>query len=87
MRLPRRAREYERTCDDCGYAWRVPRRLARKHIESISGFSVVSRGVAIDRAELNAEIQSSMAVGEQAEAYRRCPKCSSGHYAQRPVRS
>jgi hypothetical protein len=25
MRIPWRAREYERTCGDCGYVWMVPR--------------------------------------------------------------
>jgi hypothetical protein len=35
---------------------------------------------AADRAELKAEVQSSMEMGEQAEAFRECPKCGSVNY-------
>jgi hypothetical protein len=58
-------------------------------VQSISGFSVTSGGIqtAADRAELKAEVQSSMAMGEQAEAFRACPKCGSVDYSQRPARS
>jgi len=47
---------------------------------------VAGRRGAFDKAELNSEIQSSMAIGEQAETFRQCPKCSSVDYAQRLVR-
>ena len=89
MRLPWRAREYERTCGDCGWSWRVPRQLARRRVQSISGFGVTSHGrqTGADRTELRAQVQSSMAIGEQAQALRCCPKCSSERYSQRPVRS
>jgi predicted RNA-binding Zn-ribbon protein involved in translation (DUF1610 family) len=89
MRLPWLAREYERTCDDCGWSWRVPRRLARRRVQSISGFGVTSGGIqtAADRAELKAEVQSSMELSEQAEAFRECPKCGSVRYKQRRARS
>jgi predicted RNA-binding Zn-ribbon protein involved in translation (DUF1610 family) len=89
MRLPWQAREYERTCDDCGWSWRVPRQLARRRVQPISGFSVTSGGIqtAADRAELNAEVQSSMVMGEQAEAFRECPKCGSVNYSQHRARS
>ena len=89
MRLPWPARRYERTCADCGCAWRVPRQFARRRVRSISGFSVTSRGwqTAADRAELKAEVQAGMEAGEHAEAFRRCPECGSEHYSQRPFRS
>jgi hypothetical protein len=52
MRLPWQAREYERTCADCGYSWRVPRAFARHRI-SISGFNLgtdnTGRGMAAGR--------------------------------------
>ena len=91
MRIPGLAAEYERTCADCGYAWRVPRAFRRRKVKSISAFSVGDPGRypargGIDRAELNAEVQSIMALGEQADAFRRCPKCGSEHHTQRPVR-
>jgi hypothetical protein len=37
-------------------------------VQSISGFSITSGGIqtAADRAELNAEVRSSMAMGEQS---------------------
>ena len=87
MRLPWQAREYERTCADCGWTWRVPRQLARRRVKSISGFGVTSHGgqTAADRAELRVEVQSNMAVGAQAEAFRACPKCGSERYTQRPA--
>jgi hypothetical protein len=89
MRLPWLARRYERTCADCGCAWSVPRQFARRRVQSISGFRVTSRGWqgAADRAELNAEVQAGMEIGEQAEAFRQCPECGSEHYSQRPLRS
>jgi hypothetical protein len=89
MRLPWVAQQYERTCADCGCAWRVPRQFAHRRVQSISGFRVTSRGwqTAADRAELNTEVQASMETGEQAEAFRQCPECGSEHYSQRPLRS
>jgi len=56
-------------------------------MKSISGFGVTSHGwqTGADRAELRAEVQSSMAVGAQAEAFRTCPKCGSERYIQRPA--
>jgi hypothetical protein len=89
MRLPWLAQQYERTCADCGCTWQVPWQLARRRVQSISGFRVTSRGwqTAADRAELNAEVQASTEIGEQWEAFRTCPKCGSERYSQRPLRS
>jgi hypothetical protein len=67
----------------------VPRQFARRRVQLISGFSVTSGGIqtAADRAELAAEVQSSMELGEQAEAFRECPKCGSVNYSQYHARS
>lgn len=98
MHLPWPARQYERTCADCGYSWRVPRYFARRHGISYfligqggggfkSGLAGRAGGPAIDEAELNREIQSSAKMDERAESFRECPKCGSEQYSQRPVRS
>ncbi len=99
MHLPWLVQQYQRTCADCGSTWRVPRYFARRHMQGISNFLVgqggggfrylggPSRGGGIDEAELNREIQSSAELDERMESFRRCPKCGSEHYSQRPVRS
>jgi hypothetical protein len=102
MRLPRPAQQYERTCTECGCTWRVPRQFARRHMQGISTFHINAgsrateslpgvyggpSGSGFDKAELDREIQSNMEIGEQTEAFRRCPDCGSEHYSQRPVRS
>jgi hypothetical protein len=42
MRIPGLIRQYERTCDDCGYRWHVPRAAARprKRYRPSSGYSI-----------------------------------------------
>jgi hypothetical protein len=82
MRLPWQARDYQRVCADCGHTWRVPRQFARRRVQSISGMSVASRR-RIDRSELQREIESSMAISEEAEAFASCPRCGSDRYTQR----
>jgi hypothetical protein len=58
-------------------------------VQSIAGFGVTSGGIqtAADRAELKAEVETSMELGEQAEAFRECPKCGSVNYSQHRARS
>ena len=88
MRIPWLTREYERTCDDCGYVWRVPKGIAHPHMQGLpmtrGGGGVGSGGVAA-RAETVAEANAELA--ERAAAFRRCPKCESDHYKQRSIRS
>jgi hypothetical protein len=91
LRILWRANEYERTCADCGYAWRVPR-SARHRPDS--GFSLAPRGRSITLGRLNPvvpdsepEIAASEEISEGAAAYARCPGCGWEHYTQRPARS
>jgi hypothetical protein len=92
MRFPWRAREYERTCGDCGYAWRVPRSAIRTR--PIAGFSNAPRyrrrpmvggldPVVVGSAP---EVTSSEEISEVETAFGHCPKCGSDQYTQRPVR-
>jgi hypothetical protein len=94
MHLPWLAQQYERTCADCGHAWRVPRYFARSRVPSLNVFFLglgnsprAGGGGGVDETELNREIQSSTEIHEQAESFRKCPECGSEHYSQRPVRS
>jgi hypothetical protein len=94
MKLPWQAREFERTCADCGYTWRVPRQFARRHFQSISILSTsapITRGRALDPRgprfyRLDSEVQAIESSNQDIEAFRSCPKCSSQHYTQRAVR-
>ena len=85
MNIPWTARGYERTCDDCGTSWRVPKGIAHPNMQGLPmtggrvGSSVAGATNAI--VEANAEL------AERAAASRRCPKCESDHYKQRPIRS
>jgi hypothetical protein len=90
MRLPWPAQHYERTCADCGGAWRVPRQFARSRVQSIfnfGNFNSNAAGRSLKKAELDRQIRPSMEIGQQSEAFRKCPGCGSVHYSQRPVRS
>jgi predicted nucleic-acid-binding Zn-ribbon protein len=86
MRFPWRSREYERTCVECGYTWRVPRSAARRRVGSISAFSVAPAGSSIDRAELAREINSIEAENSPAETLRHCPECGADDFTQRALR-
>jgi hypothetical protein len=85
MRLPRQAREFERTCAECGYTGRVPRSAHRRR-RGISAYSPMPRGLysVPDNAR---EIAASEAVSAVGAAYAHCPRCDSERYTQQPVRS
>ena len=82
------AREWERTCSECGYTWRVPRSIARRGIRGMSAVTV--RGATADlpfttpvrSAPLKADIEAR---AEQMEGFRVCAKCGADDFTQRPV--
>ena len=80
MRVPWRAREYERTCADCGHVWRVPRWAAHPHMQGLP-MSAGNLGTTDAVVAANAEL------AERASVFRTCQECGSAHYAQRPIRS
>ena len=85
MRLPWQPKEFERTCAECGYTWRVPRSAAHKRVGSISMFSVATpRNV--DRGELARQVSAAEAANGPAGALRQCPKCGSAEFSQRALR-
>lgn len=88
MRLPWQSGEYERSCQDCGETWRVPRLVARRR-KPISGFSVAPRGsprgLRMDQ-DSAPELTGSEAISAELEACRRCPRYGAEHYIQSPAR-
>jgi hypothetical protein len=81
MRIPGLAHEYERTCEDCGQTWRVPRWAAYPHMQ---GLPIAGPRVA---AQANAVAEANAGRAERAAALRNCPRCESDHYKQRAIRS
>ncbi len=85
------AREYERTCEDCGYVWRVPKGIARPHMRGFPMTVQVTRGPGGTggggMARIDEVIAADEKLGERAAAFESCPRCESNQYKQRSVRS
>jgi hypothetical protein len=64
VRIPWLTREYERTCDDCGYVWRVPEGIAHPHMQGLPmtrGGRGVGSGAVAARADAVAEANAELA--------------------------
>jgi len=90
MRIGLFAREYERSCQECGYSWRLPRSIARRGIHGIASIGVMGaareRGFGQPGGSGLADLQSSIASrAELMEGYRICAKCGVDNFTQRPV--
>ena len=81
MRIPWLTQEYERTCDNCGHVWRVPKGIAHPRMQ---GLPMTRGGIAVSA---DAVVEANAELAERAAAFRRCPNCESDHYKQRRIRS
>ena len=81
------AREWERTCAECGYTWRVPRSIARRGIRGLSAMTVaVGAEGARSNPRGNAELWGGLAArAETMEGFRLCATCGVDNFTQRPV--
>lgn len=79
MHIPGLAQEYERTCQDCGHTWRVPKWAARPHPQ---GFPMHGSLVTTDQV-----VAANAQLAERVAVFRSCPECESEHYKQRAIRS
>jgi hypothetical protein len=84
MRVPWRAREYERTCAGCGYVWLVPSSAVHPPMKGLPFAGLGRIGM---QAEIDAVVAANAQMAEEKAAFRVCSKCGSVHYAQRAIRS
>jgi predicted nucleic-acid-binding Zn-ribbon protein len=75
-----------RTCEECGYTWRVPRSAVKRHLRSISMFGVAPSGRTVDRGELAREVAAISGANRAVETYEHCPKCGADRFTQHAVR-
>lgn len=82
------AREWERTCSECGYTWRVPRSIARRGIRGISAYTVrgATAGPMHDTRNVSGLSADIQARAEQMEGFRICAKCGADNFTQHPCR-
>ena len=78
------AREWERTCAECGYTWRVPRSIARGGMSGMTGRGSLRGAWSNPRilSDFNSGIEAR---AEQKEGFRTCAKCGADDFTQRPV--
>ncbi len=82
------AREWERTCTECGYSWRVPRSIARRGIRGISAITARGTTAGPRMAPYGGNnLRGGIAArAEVMEGFQICARCGVDHFTQRPVR-
>jgi hypothetical protein len=83
MRIPWLARQYERSCKDCGHVWYVPKAFVRPRRQGLPMRGNMAGGA----AAVGQVIAANAALAERAAAFCLCPKCESTNYKQRRSRS
>ena len=86
MRFVWQRADLARTCEKCGYTWRVPRSVARRGFRSISMFNAAPNMRTLNRDELARQVASISAENQALETYQRCPECGADQYTQHTVR-
>jgi len=81
MRFPWQPQEYSRTCAECGYTWRVPRKARRRQFGTIRGHAQVT----FDTTDLK-QAASVSGHNQWTESFRHCPKCGAEHFTERASR-
>jgi predicted nucleic-acid-binding Zn-ribbon protein len=81
------AREWERTCAECGYTWQVPRSIARRGIRGMSAVTVFGSVTSARRSPSGGtRYRGDIAArADLMEGFRTCAKCGADHFTQRPV--
>lgn len=87
------AREWVRTCNECGYSWRLPRKIARRGIRGMSAITFTGRTAGAGYGGANRSPISTSGVradivarAELMEGFRICAKCGVDDFSQRPAR-
>ncbi len=87
------AREWVRTCNECGYSWRVPRKIARRGIRGMSAINFTGRIATAGYGGANrlpistGQVHSDIgARAELMEGFRICARCGVDDFSQRPAR-
>ena len=75
-----------RTCDECGYTWRMPPSAAKRQIRSISMFNVAPNARTLKRGDLAREVASISAEIQAFETCQHCPECEADRFTQHAVR-